>query len=78
MLHQFVVDGQAQGVAFVGDDRVAVAPSSGGLFLFDLDQARLLETVRATVRRGFTPEECERFGFAGACPTLEELRGSGS
>lgn len=78
LLHQFSVDGQAQGVAFVGDDKVAVAPSGGGLVVFDIDPARLLKTVRASVIRGFTREECERFGFIDACPTLEQLRGLGS
>ena len=76
LLHQLTVEGQAQGVAFIGEDRVAVTPSGGGMLVFDLDPAHFLSTVRASLIRGFTAEECERFGFENGCPTLEELRGS--
>ena len=34
LLHQLTVEGQAQGVAFIGEDRVAVTPSGGGLLVF--------------------------------------------
>ena len=76
LLHQLTVEGQAQGVAFIGEDRVAVTPSGGGMLVFDLDPAHFLSTVRASLIRGFTTEECRRFGFEDGCPTLEELRGS--
>ncbi|MET1232916.1 MAG: PQQ-binding-like beta-propeller repeat protein, partial [Candidatus Limnocylindrales bacterium] len=76
LLHQLSVDGQAQGVAFVGNDRVAVTPSGGGMLVFYIDTAKLLDVVRASIQRPFTPEECQRFGFVDDCPTLEELRAS--
>ncbi len=47
LLHQFTVPGQAQGVAFVDDAHVAVAPQDGGLLLMDLDGAAVLQSVRA-------------------------------
>ena len=76
LLHQLSVEGQAQGVAFVDDDLVAVTPSGGGMLVFDIAADSLLANVRGGIIRGFTPEECQRFGFADDCPTLEELRGA--
>jgi WD40 repeat protein len=77
-LHQLTVEGQAQGVAFIGEDRVAVTPSGGGMLVFDIDTTRFLATVRSSLIRSFTPEECQRFGFEdGGCPTLEQLREGG-
>jgi WD40 repeat protein/DNA-binding CsgD family transcriptional regulator len=75
-LHELEVDGQAQGVAFVDDDHVAVAPYGGNLLIFDLDPDKVLQAARASLTRSFTPEECRRFGLQDSCPTLDELRGS--
>ena len=75
LLHEFTVDGQAQGVAFVGEDRVAVTPQAGPLMIMAIDRQELLSSVKSTLTRGFTAEECERFNFGAECPTLEELRG---
>jgi hypothetical protein len=75
LLQEMRVDGQAQGVAFVGPDRLAVTPQGGNLLLMALDPKALVATVRDGISRGFTAEECERFNFGASCPTLEELRG---
>ena len=76
LLHQFTVSGQAQGVAFVDEQHLAVTPQGGDLLIMDLDPTALLATVKASLTRGFTTEECQRFNFAGGdCPTLAELRG---
>ncbi|MFL5651347.1 MAG: WD40 repeat domain-containing protein, partial [Chloroflexota bacterium] len=76
LVEQLDVAGPAQGVAFVGNDKVAVTPSSGGMLLFELDRVTLLKTIKASIIRGFSPEECERFGFGRDCPTLGTLRDS--
>ena len=76
LLHDLRVTGQAQGVAFLGDDRVAVTPENGNILVFHLDPDALVAAARASLTRSFTPEECDRFGFEDACPTLDELRGS--
>ena len=39
LLHEFRVTGQAQGVAFLGNDRVAVTPYNGNIEVFLLDPA---------------------------------------
>ena len=65
---------QVQGLAFVDDSRLAVAPQEGGLHVYTLDASELLQIVRSSLTRGFTPAECERFGFANECPTLEEMK----
>ena len=78
LLHQFSVEGQAQGVAFIDDLRLAVTPSGGDLLIFALDPAELLDIVRGSLTRGFTQAECDQFGFADACPTLDELRAGSS
>ena len=75
LVHELAVNGQAQGVAFVGDDRLAVTPQDGNLLIMALDPRGLATVVRAGISRAFTPEECDRFGFAEACPTLDDLRG---
>jgi hypothetical protein len=76
LLHEFSVPGQAQGVAFVGNDRLAVAPQAGGVLIMALNRAELLPVVRASLTRGFTAEECTQYGFGSSCPTLEEMRGA--
>jgi len=74
LLHQLRVAGQAQGVAFVDDDHLAVAPQEGDVLTMTLDRDELLRTVRSTLTRGFTPEECAQYGFGDTCPRLEEMR----
>ena len=72
--HEFNVPGQAQGVAFVGTDRLAVAPQAGDVLLMSLDRTDLLRTVRLSLTRGFTPDECARYESGTTCPTLEAMR----
>ena len=76
LLHQLHVDGQAQGVAFIDDDHIAVAPQAGQLLVFGIEPQAVLKAVRASIQRGFTPEECARFKFEDHCPTLAESRGT--
>ena len=74
LTHELRVRGQAQGVAFVDEQHLAVTPQDGDLLVMSLDRAELLARVRSTLTRGFTDAECEQFGFETACPTLEQLR----
>ncbi len=74
LLHEFTVTGQAQGVAFIGNDQLAVTPQSGDMLIISIDTRVLLDVVRDSLTRSFTAEECERFGFDDECPSLEELR----
>ena len=76
LLHEFRVTGQAQGVAFLGNDRIAVTPYTGNIEVFLLDPDALVAAARTSLTRSFTPEECDQFGFEDACPTLDELRAS--
>jgi class 3 adenylate cyclase/WD40 repeat protein len=75
--NQLVVKGQAQGLAFVDDSHIAIAPVTGGVLLETLDRDELIRIVASSLSRGFSEAECARFGFGDDCPTLEELR-SGS
>jgi DNA-binding SARP family transcriptional activator/WD40 repeat protein len=72
----FVAPTQMQGVTFVSDTHLAVAPQTGGIFVYTLDPEELNEVVAASLTRGFTPAECDRYGFGDDCPTLEELSGT--
>jgi len=74
LLHEFSVPGQAQGVAFLANDRLAVAPQAGDVLIMSLDGTQLLQAVRQSLTRGFTPDECTRFGFGASCPTLDAMR----
>jgi WD40 repeat protein len=73
--HELRVPGQAQGVAFVDEQHLAVTPQAGDILVMILDRDELLSKVRSTLTRGFTADECVEFGFGSACPTLEEMRG---
>jgi DNA-binding SARP family transcriptional activator/WD40 repeat protein len=77
LVHEFHLGAtQVQGLAFVGGEHLAVATEHGGISVYTLDPGELLDLVRASLRRGFTPAECERYGMADACPTLDDLRTS--
>jgi WD40 repeat protein len=73
LLHEFTVAGQAQGVAFVGNDRLAVTPQAGGVLIMALDSEDLLEVVRGSLTRGLTAEECARFNFGVSCPSDQSI-----
>ncbi len=72
----FVADTQMQGVAFLSDSQLAVAPQTGGVLAYALDPHELAGVVAGSLTRGFTATECDRYGFGNDCPTLQELRGS--
>jgi DNA-binding SARP family transcriptional activator/WD40 repeat protein/energy-coupling factor transporter ATP-binding protein EcfA2 len=70
LVHElYVGDTQVQGLAFVDEDHLAVAPEPGGVQVYTLDAGELLEIARGSLRRGFTATECARFGFE-PCPSL--------
>ncbi|HEX5039513.1 MAG TPA: AAA family ATPase [Candidatus Limnocylindria bacterium] len=69
----FVGDTQVQGLSFVSDDHLAVAPEDGSILIYTLDVDELLSIAGQGLSRGFTPEECEKYNFGDDCPTLEEL-----
>lgn len=78
LVHEFNVgDTQVQGVAWATDTELAVIPEEGDILVFTTDVEDLLSTVRASLTRGFTEAECERFNFGDSCPTLEQLRAGG-
>ena len=67
---------QVQGVAFIDYRHLAVAPETGGVFVYTLDVDELVRLVEGSLSRGFTANECAKyFDDAKPCPTLEELRG---
>ncbi|HZD22956.1 MAG TPA: WD40 repeat domain-containing protein, partial [Acidimicrobiia bacterium] len=74
---EFHISSQVQGVAFIDEDHLAVAPESGGVYVYTLDSDELVRIVRESLWRGFTPLECEQYNFGDDCPSLQELRGDG-
>lgn len=76
LVDEFAREGQIQGLAFVTDNLLVVAPEAGHLYFHTLDMDRLVQLVRDSVRRGFTPLECERYGFEDDCPSPAELQGN--
>ena len=69
----FVADTQVQGLSFVNDDHLAVAPEDGNILVYTLDVDELISIARQSLSRGFTAEECEKYNFGDDCPTLDEL-----
>lgn len=61
---------QVQGVAFINDVHLAVALGGGGIYAYTLDPVELLKTMRASLTRGFTVTDCERFNSATTAPLL--------
>jgi WD40 repeat protein len=75
LVHEFSLGAtQVQGVAFVDDLHLAVATEEGGIAVYTVDVDELLELVRSSLTRGFTLNECERYGFGDTCLTGGELR----
>ena len=58
-----MADTQVQGLAFVTDDHLAVAPEVGNILVYTLDVEELISLARQSLSRGFTPEECEKYNF---------------
>jgi WD40 repeat protein len=76
VLHEFQVKGQAQGVAFEGNDRLVIILQVGTILIMTIDPNELIQVTRASLSRGFTADECARFNFGDQCPTLDQLRSS--
>jgi DNA-binding SARP family transcriptional activator/WD40 repeat protein/energy-coupling factor transporter ATP-binding protein EcfA2 len=70
-------DTQVQGLAFVGDTHLAVAPEEGGMRIYTIGTEELLRIVRGSLTRGFTATECARYDL-DPCPTLSDIRAAGS
>ncbi len=66
-------DVQVQGVAFIDNKHLAVAPATGNLLIMTLDTDELLSVVRESLTRGFTATECKTYEI-DPCPTLEQMR----
>ena len=69
-----LADSQIQGVAFTAADELAVLVETGTLLIHTIDSGDLIATVRASLTRAFTAQECARYRV-DPCPTLEELSG---
>jgi DNA-binding SARP family transcriptional activator/WD40 repeat protein len=65
-------DTQVQGLAFVDDTHLAVAPEEGDVRVYTVDAEELLRVVRGSLTRGFTATECARYDL-DPCPTLTEM-----
>ena len=70
----FVAPTQIQGLGFVDDRHLGVAPQSGSMLVYTLDAEELVDIVGSSLLRGFTSAECARFDFGADCPTLEDLK----
>jgi WD40 repeat protein len=71
LAHEFPVgDTEVQGVAFVGEHHLAVATNRDGIDVYTLDPEELAELTRASLSRGFTQTECDRYGLEEECATL--------
>lgn len=68
-------DVQLQGIAWVGENQVAVAPRDAHLFVVTVEPDELLDLLRSSLTRGYTQTECDAYGFDDACPVLAEMRG---
>jgi DNA-binding SARP family transcriptional activator/WD40 repeat protein len=73
LVHEIYVDDtQVQGVAFLDDRRLAVAPQHGGVRVYTIDVDELLEVVRRSLTRDFTSTECARFNLEQPCTSLAD------
>ncbi len=68
-----IADTQVQGLDFVTDDHLAVAPEAGNILVYTLDVDELISLAGKGLSRGFSPEECVKYNFGDDCPTFEEL-----
>jgi WD40 repeat protein len=74
LVHQADFPGhQVLGLAFVTNAHLGVVLDDGRLRVVTIDTQELLDIARASLTRGFTQEECDRYHF-DACPTLDEMR----
>ncbi|HEY7969706.1 MAG TPA: WD40 repeat domain-containing protein, partial [Candidatus Limnocylindrales bacterium] len=73
LLQQMQFGSQVQGVAFIDDSHLAVAPYTGDLLVMTIDPTELANTVRASVIRPFTQTECTTYAI-DPCPTLAQSK----
>jgi DNA-binding SARP family transcriptional activator/WD40 repeat protein len=59
---------------WLDEETLVVGTGNGPWTVVTLDPDRLLGAVKASLRRGFTDDECSLYEIE-PCPTLEELRG---
>ncbi len=61
-------------IHWIDDDTLLIGTNSGVVGTVSLSTDAFLDSVRGSLRRGFTDVECDRFNI-DPCPTLDELRG---
>jgi DNA-binding SARP family transcriptional activator/WD40 repeat protein/energy-coupling factor transporter ATP-binding protein EcfA2 len=72
LVHEMDIgDTQVQGLAFLNDTNLAVAPEEGGIRVYTIAADELLRIIRGSLTRGFTATECVRYDL-DPCPTLSE------
>ncbi len=57
---------------WIDGDRIAVGTRTGTWTVLDLNILRIAEQALGQLTRGFSPEECERFGIE-QCPSVDEM-----
>ena len=71
----FVAPTQMQGVAFLNDTHLAVAPQTGGVMVYTLDPAELANVVAGSLTRGFTPGGVRSLRLRNRLPHLGSAHG---
>jgi WD40 repeat protein len=61
-------------VDFVDENHLLVGAADGTALVMTTDLDELVRLVSASLTRGFSPAECERFNFGDDCPTLGDMR----
>lgn len=62
-------------MACIGERRLAVVPSTGGIHIYILDVDELVDLIGESLSRVFTEVECQEYFDGFECPTVEQLRG---
>ena len=66
---------RASDVYWLSADEILVGTSDGSWATVSLDVQNLIDEVRASMLRGFTPQECLTYRI-DPCPTLEDIKSS--
>jgi WD40 repeat protein len=75
LLHEIRLgDVSINAVDFVNQHHLLVGTNDGKALVMTSDPEELVNVVRNSLTRGFSPAECERFNFGDDCPTLEDMR----
>jgi class 3 adenylate cyclase/WD40 repeat protein len=64
---------EVQGLAFVSEEHLVVAPQRAPVQTVTLDLDELVKIASTSLVRGFTPFECDRFDFGPECPSFTDL-----